>query len=91
MAESEPNPIETLALIRHYIDNEILFVDIVNSPEEVREAGHLINTHVAKIVLDIRALLGEDEMITVGSPDGSQVYDIPLSDYIFLTKQAKGK
>jgi hypothetical protein len=78
--------IDKVEAIRNYIDNQILFVDIEESPEEMREAGHLINTHVARIVLDIRALLGDTEMITVGSPDGSQVYDIPLTDYLFLTK-----
>jgi hypothetical protein len=78
--------VDKVEKVRNYIDNEILFVDIAGSPEEVREIGHLINSHVAKIVLDIRALLGDTEMITVGSPDGSQVYDIPLTDYLFLTK-----
>ena len=74
-----------LEAVASYVNN-IHYVDLsVMSDPVAKLAGKVLNRQVSMIVVDILRILEVDEpTIAVGNADGSQVYDIFMSDYIRL-------
>lgn len=82
--------------IEHYINSQVIYANTVIMTERgaspaALEVARLLNEHVARIVLDIRAILEREVEDTV-RVNGADGYDIPTSAFVgILAKNALDK